>query len=297
MKTSKKEKITMMLKSFLKSNASSHQVIRNCPKISIVTPSFNQKQFLERTICSVINQSYPNTEHIVIDGGSTDGTLEILKKYENFLSYWVSEADEGQTQAINKGLVKASGDLVAFQNSDDIYLPGCFRKVAEAYLNHPDGGVFYGNFLHIDEEDSVLDEQLLGTARLWVQIMLGPQIHNQAAFWRKEITAEIGLLDESFEFDMDYEYFSRILAAKYRAVHIPEFLGAFRHQRTSKTSTLGEVSKMELAMVAENYHRRTRFLRYVPRNYGRVLAMMNKAAVHVLQGRADYLLRDRIYFK
>ncbi len=107
------------------------------PKISIVTPSYNQAEFLERTILSVLNQNYPNLEYIIIDGGSTDGSVEIIKKYEKFLAYWVSEKDKGQADAINKGFKRATGDIVAWQNSDDTYSPDALQSVAGFFRQNP----------------------------------------------------------------------------------------------------------------------------------------------------------------
>ena len=291
---------TRVIKEFLYSpgkELTSEARKKRLPKISVITASFNQAEFIERTISSVFNQGYPNTEHIVIDGGSNDGTVDILKKYEKRIAYWVSEPDEGQTHAINKGLKHATGELIGFQNSDDVYLPGAFWKVAEVANKNPQAGMIYGDFLHLDDNDNVLDEQLLGIAKLWIQIMLGPQIHNQAAFWRKSVSDKIGLLDQRYTFDMDYEYFSRILAAGYKAVHIQDYLGAFRHHSANKTSNLGDISKKELKQVSDAYRKESALLRHIPRRLGRPLAMLMKAGKHLLDGRYDYLVRDRIKFK
>jgi glycosyltransferase involved in cell wall biosynthesis len=244
----------------------------------------------------VANQDYPNIEHIVVDGGSTDGSVDILERWDHRLSYWVSEKDKGQTHAINKGLSQSTGDLIGFQNSDDVYLPGAFQRIVECAKRNPEVGLIYGDFLHIDEHDQVLDEQLLGTASLWIQASLGPQIHNQAAFWRREVQERIGLLDENYRFDMDYEFFSRALAAGFKARHVSSFLGAFRHHSASKTSNLQEVSREELQQVGALYWRKTR-ARAFPRPVARQLAKAYKALRHVLQGRADYLVRSRLKFK
>src|SRR5229473_6606028 len=107
------------------------------PKISIVTPSFNQGRFLEETILSVLNQDYPNLEYIIIDGGSTDETIEVIRRYEDRITFWVSEKDRGQVHAINKGIEKTTGDIFGFINSDDVYLPGAFNTVVEHFQNQP----------------------------------------------------------------------------------------------------------------------------------------------------------------
>ena len=121
------------------------------PRISIVTPSFNQGRFLERTILSVLNQNYPNLEYIVMDGGSTDESVEIIKKYENYLAYWISEKDNGQSDAIKKGFQKSTGEILAWLNSDDIYLSGALRGVAGFFRDGKGTEVVYGNRYIIDE--------------------------------------------------------------------------------------------------------------------------------------------------
>lgn len=128
------------------------------PKISIVIPSYNKGEFIEKTILSVLNQNYPNLECIVIDGGSTDHTMDIIKKYERFIAYWVSEKDSGQSEALNKGFARATGELVNEQDADDIFLPDAFHKVAELYGKYPRADIIFGNRLDIDEHDHVIGE-------------------------------------------------------------------------------------------------------------------------------------------
>ena len=269
----------------------------NPPKISIVTVSFNQAEFLERMILSVINQGYENVEHIVIDGGSTDGSVDILKKYDSYISFWCSESDRGQTHGINKGLALATGDLVAFQNSDDVYLDGTFYSVAKSFRANDDVDLVYGNFLHINQDDDVLDESLLGTAWLWVQLFLGPQVHNQSAFWNINLFKEIGYLDESYDFCMDYEFFSRIMNTNPKIIFLSQYLGAFRHHGNSKTSNLQDVSKRELAAVSNLYISKNRFLSLMPKKIMCKIAKIVKASKHILDGRADYIFRRRFNFK
>ena len=124
----------------------------NQPKISIITPSFNQSEFLEFTIQSVLSQDYPDLEYIIVDGGSTDGSLEIIKKYEDRLAWWVSEKDQGQTDAINKGFARATGKYLAWLNSDDTYQPGALSKAAEYLESHPEVGLVYGETNYIDQD-------------------------------------------------------------------------------------------------------------------------------------------------
>src|SRR6266498_4541205 len=126
------------------------------PRISIVTPSFNQGQYLEKTILSVLEQNYPDVEYIIIDGGSTDSSVEIIEKYEKYLAYWVSEPDHGQAHAINKGLQRATGDLLAWLNSDDFYMPGALHHFAKEAIARPEDSVFVGIGHFVNEQGEVL---------------------------------------------------------------------------------------------------------------------------------------------
>jgi len=125
-------------------------------KISIITPSYNQGQFLEETIISVLNQDYPNLEYIIIDGGSTDKSVEIIKKYEKYLTYWVSEKDRGQTHAINKGFIKSSGSILNWLNSDDLLVPGAINSVSKAFSKHSEADFCFGDFSIIDTQSNTI---------------------------------------------------------------------------------------------------------------------------------------------
>ena len=206
------------------------------PIVSIVTPSFNQERFLERTIQSIINQDYPNLEYIIIDGGSTDGSVNIIRKYAPHLSYWVSESDCGQTEAINKGFARAKGKIFAWLNSDDSYLPGAVSEAVAFLEKHPQIAMVYGNANIIDENDRVIglfparQTNLKRLRRGYVHI---PQ---QAAFFRADLWKKVGPLDASFYFAMDYDLWVR-LAQEAPLVYYPKLWANFRLHSDAKTIT------------------------------------------------------------
>ncbi len=214
------------------------------PKISVVTPSYNQAEFLERTILSVLNQNYPNLEYIIIDGGSTDGSVEIIKKYEKYLAYWVSEKDRGQTHALNKGFERATGDLIGWQNSDDIYLPWAFFKVAEVYKRKPDYDVYFGNVYLIDENDSIIRDIRYVPFSYFSLIYEGWNITNQTTFFKKD-SLKSYKLDESYQYAMDGYLFINLGKDNKKFKFIRDFLGAFRIQAKSKGQTMDEIGKKE----------------------------------------------------
>ena len=205
------------------------------PRITIITPSYNQGSFLERTICSVLDQNYPNLEYIIIDGGSTDKSLDIIRKYSDKLSYWVSEPDQGQTEAINKRLMRATGDWVAWQNSDDIYFPGVFNDLAKTTAAHPKADLIIGNMMLIDEFDQPLRDLRYVTPNYNSMLAEGMLVANQAAFWRRDLQDKFGLLDESFDFSFDYEWFLR-LTKNTKGIHVPKTWGALRVHGETKSS-------------------------------------------------------------
>ncbi len=209
----------------------------NLPKISIITPSYNQGKFLEQTIRSIIDQNYPNLEFIIIDGGSTDNTIEIIKRYEKNISYWVSEPDHGQTNGINKGFRIATGDLVAWMNSDDIYYDNTFKTIASCYLETKGRyDVYFGNKKNISENGQVLHEFFYSPFFKYTLFYDDMNISNQSAFWKKTVFEKIGFLDEGLGFIMDYEFFVRMARNSMKFYYVDEFLGALRHHPEAKTS-------------------------------------------------------------
>ena len=180
------------------------------PLVSIVTPSYNQAIYLEETIRSVLEQDYPRIEYILIDGGSTDGSVEIIRKYADRIAYWVSENDRGQTDALNKGFAASHGSIVAWLNSDDTYKPGAVREAVEYLLGNPRIGMVYGDLDFIDEKGRVIGKfpaaqtDLAKLRRGYVHI---PQ---PAAFFRAELWRQVAPLDPSFYFAMDYDLWVRL---------------------------------------------------------------------------------------
>ena len=222
------------------------------PKFSIVTPSFQQGGYIERTIGSVLDQGYPNLEYFVQDGGSTDDTVSVLKRYDQQFSGWVSESDSGQSQAINRGFSRTSGEIMGWLNSDDLLLPGALACVADYFNRHPDVDVVYGNRLLIDESDMEIGRWLMpghdSEILSWVDYV--PQ---ETLFWRRRIWERIGgQIDESFRFAMDWDLLVRFREAGAKFAHIPRFLGAFRihpHQKTC--AAINEVGHQEMDRIRE----------------------------------------------
>jgi len=222
------------------------------PKITIITPSFNQGQFLEEALRSVLNQRYPRLEYIVVDGGSTDGSVDILKSYAPHLAYWVSEPDRGQAHAINKGLERATGEVVAFLNSDDLYLPGAFAAVAEHFRKKVSckwlcgDVIFFGNPGHRTElVRSVVPKS---AAHCLMCAYRAPQ---PGMFWKRELLRSG--FQERLRYCFDHELYVRLLLAGYRCEHLPLPVAAYRYHSHSKSVAEGERFLEEFNEIAERY--------------------------------------------
>lgn len=207
----------------------------NLPLVTVVTPSFNQARFLSATMESVFNQTYPNIEYIVIDGGSTDGSPALIEKEAHRLAYWVSEPDKGQTEAINKGFARANGDVLAWLNSDDTYEPEAVAQAVERLQQFPEAGLIYGEANFIDEHGAVIG-RFPAAQTDYLRLRQGyVHIPQQAAFWRADLWRQVGPLDESLYFAMDYYLWLR-LANISRVQYFPNQLWAnFRLHGDSKT--------------------------------------------------------------
>jgi len=204
-------------------------------RITVVTPSFNQAAFLEATIQSVLGQDYPDLEYIIVDGGSTDGSVEIIRRYADRLAWWVSEKDRGQTDAINKGFARASGDVLAWLNSDDTYAPGALRQAAEGLRAHPDAALLYGEANFIDAAGRVIG-RFPAAQTDYTRLRQGyVHVPQQAAFFPARLWRQVGPLDPSFYFAMDYDLWVR-LAAQGPVVYLPGRVWAnFRLHGSAKT--------------------------------------------------------------
>lgn len=202
------------------------------PLVSVITPSYNQAQFVEQTLRSVLGQDYPRIEYLVIDGASTDGSVDIIRQYADRLAYWVSEKDSGQAEAINKGLACAAGDIVAWLNSDDFYLSGAVRAAVEAFEAHPEAGLVYGDTVAVDERGEAIHYPKY--AQWDLEDLLTFNIIGQpAVFMRRDVLLRAGFLDPSFHFLLDHHLWIR-MASHAPMVHVPERWAAGRFHESAK---------------------------------------------------------------
>ncbi len=207
------------------------------PKISIITPSYNQGDYIEETINSVLEQGYPNLEYIVIDGASTDNSVEVIKKYEQSLTYWVSEKDSGQSEAINKGLKMATGEIINWINSDDIVIEGTFHKIADIFSSTDDNvGLIHGGAVMFDRKGVIAEDFGYDDPTL-ERYLSGIAFSQPAAYFRKEHLDKVGYLNEDRHYGMDYDLYSR-LALVTDFIKVDELFARYRVHKASKTGSL-----------------------------------------------------------
>ena len=224
----------------------------NPPKITIVTPSYNQGQFLDDTIQSVLGQGYPNLEYIVMDGGSTDNSVEVIKKHEKHLAHWVSAKDGGQAAAINAGFARATGDILGWLNSDDMYLPGVLSFVAER-LDTTQQQIIFGNCIHLTENEARSYGSNVARAHKAGALTRHDYIIQPSAFWTKNTWDIIGPLDESLHYSFDWDWFLRAKQAGVAFTVVDKYLSVYRLHEAHKTGTGGSKRQTELAEVYRRY--------------------------------------------
>lgn len=232
------------------------------PLVSIVTPSYNQGKFVEQTIQSVLAQDYPNIEYIIMDGGSTDDTLSIIRKYQDKISKWASEPDGGQSNAINKGWRMARGDILAWLNSDDMYPPGAVSSAVSALLKIPAVGMVFGDSYLIDAQGKFISRYSSKNKNGYRKGMpVEHDIPQPAVFIRKRALQEVGFLNEDLNYCMDYELYMRI-AKRFDIIYTPQVLAQMRIYMGTKTSQNTFINMQEKIEVLKRYHPRWYLSRY-----------------------------------
>jgi glycosyltransferase involved in cell wall biosynthesis len=221
------------------------------PRITVVTPSFNQAQYLEQTIRSVLDQGYPNLEYIVVDGGSTDGSVDVIRRYADRLAWWVSEKDHGQSHAINKGFARASGDVFGYINSDDFLYPGALEAVGKTYAVGARWVVGWVQTIEVDGgEWPQLPEKMSGPADWFVR----NPVPQQASFWAAEFWKTLGPFREDLRYTFDYEYWLRLrFKGQLEPTIVHRCLGSYRLHQNSKTVSEWDAFEPEFARSREAY--------------------------------------------
>lgn len=222
-------------------------VTANAPRIAMVTPSYNHAQYLGATIESIVSQNYPNLTYHVQDGGSIDGTLDLLKSLGERIS-WTSAPDRGQSNAINLGFVGADCEIMAYLNSDDMLLPGTLAYVANYFTSHPDVDVVYGHRIFIDREGLEVGRAVL-PSHDGKALQYADYIPQETMFWRKRVWDRIGPIDESFHYAMDWDFIMRAQEAGFKFVRLPRFLACFRIHDAQKTASTYAVGVREMSIL------------------------------------------------
>lgn len=224
------------------------------PLVSIITPSYNHAPFLEQTIRSVLAQDYPNIEYIVVDGGSTDGSVEIIKRYEDGIARWVSEPDRGQSHAINKGFRLARGDIVAWLNSDDLYFPDAVSTAVRRFQERPDLGLLYGHCVFVDRDGAFV--RYFTEVEPYDKFRLcncSDYIMQPTTFFRRDVLLDVGLLDESLHFTMDWDLWCRLAKSGCGVHYEPKLIAATRVYPETKTSAGGRTRLDEIKRIVRRH--------------------------------------------
>ncbi len=240
------------------------------PLVTIVTPSYNQARFLEATLRSVLTQDYPAIEYLVVDGASTDGSVDIIRRYSDRLAWWVSERDSGQSEAINKGLQRAKGEIVGWLNSDDIYLPGAVAAAVTAFRAHPEAGLVYGNALAIDADGKEFN--LMRARQYTLADLMAFQIICQpAAFMRRSVLEQVNYLNPEYQLLMDNLLWMD-MAQVAPIVYVPQTWAAARYHDQAKNRTRGAAYGREARVLLNDLNSRPEFAKVISQDESRIRA-------------------------
>jgi glycosyltransferase involved in cell wall biosynthesis len=265
------------------------------PLVSIITPSYNQVQFLEGTILSVLGQDYSPIEYILIDGGSTDGSLEIIHKYSDHFASWISEPDQGQVDAINKGLHMASGDIVAWINSDDLYMVGAVREAVETLMQNPKVGMVYADGIMVDAQGKLLDRHTYRTYDvldlLCFEVLLQPTV-----FMRRGVLEAVGYLSDEYDLILDHEMWVRF-ANHSPILHVPSFWAVERTHESAKTIAQASAFVSEAERMIEKAEKSQSLGALVTRERRLIYASLHAFATRRLIDAGEYRLAAQHLFK
>lgn len=226
---------------------------QNLPRISVITPSYNQGIYIEETILSVLNQNYPNLEYIIIDGGSNDSTVEVIKKYESRINYWISEKDKGQSDAINRGFAMATGDIICWLNSDDYFLPNTLNYISQ-HLDTTKNEILFGEVDYIFEPDKTIKPSDVKNKFTHYNLSLYDYIIQPGSFWTKNFLANTGSLNESLHFVFDWEWFLRAKINHSNFKYVEKVFAVYRVHDAHKTSNGGDKRQKEIEYILEKYN-------------------------------------------
>jgi len=229
-----------------------HNIIENPPKISVITPSYNQGRFIEQTIQSVINQGYPNIEYIIIDGGSNDETVEIIKKYEGHIKYWHSKKDKGQGDAINYGFSLATGDILCWLNSDDVYIPGALLTIARQFENIHSPTILFGNCIQFDDKKHKASISDVVSKHAAMDLELCDYIVQPSSFWNRSAWDLAGNINIEYHYAFDWEWFIRAKNKGVILYPINDPLSLYRVHEAHKSGSGDEKRHLELCRIYEN---------------------------------------------
>ncbi len=265
----------------------------NNPKflISIITPVLNRVQFLEKAILSIKNQDYPHIEHIIMDGDSTDGTLDIIKKYEGkYNMKWFSEKDNGLYNALNKGFKIAKGDILCWLDSDDVYLSGTIKRVVNVFQKNPDIDVVFGNILISDENDKIINHIKHTDFDINVLIYLGMNLNPQATFWKKSLHDKIGGLNEGYRLSADRDFFIRMGLSGAKFYHIKKLLSIYRFHVEQITSKFTSIAICEDEEITKKYGNKN--INSCKFRLKKIMVLMNNFLKYIKQGDVYYIFRS-----